>query len=425
MSGQQKLKIKFRLNTQKSKKGESPIYIRIYLDGRKAEVSTGHMLSTSLWDSKKERVKATHGKASYLNAYLDRCKNEIQQNFLDFQSRGILINVSQLKNKFLGIEEKSNHKTINDIFEYHNKKAAELVDAKKIIAKTHLRYKITKNKVLAFIEYQYQAKDISLPDLGFRFVTEFEHYLLTVDKLQSNTAYKYIKILNKVMNLAVRLEWINANPIAQFKCSYKDPERIILTQSELNSIMSKEIGTQKLAEVRDVFIFCCYTGFAYSEIHKFSRNSVTKGIDGDLWITTNRMKTGTRESVPLLPIPLEIIKKYKDHEYCMEYNKLLPVNSNQRYNNYLKELAAICEIDKNVTTHIARHTFATTVTLSNGVPIETVSKMLGHTKLATTQIYAKVLDGKVSDDMKKLKNVLHPPADQSKDSIDNTESMTG
>jgi site-specific recombinase XerD len=155
-----------------------------------------------------------------------------------------------------------------------------------------------------------------------------------------------------------------------------------------------------------VFIFCCYTGFAFSDIFQFEQNAVTIGLDGEYWLSTNRQKTGTKESVPLLPVALEIIEKYKSHPYCVTENKLLPVNSNQRYNSYLKELADICNINKHLTSHIARHTFATTVTLANGVPIETVSSMLGHTSIRTTQIYAKVVEEKVSADMKLLRQKL-------------------
>jgi integrase len=176
--------------------------------------------------------------------------------------------------------------------------------------------------------------------------------------------------------------------------------------------MNKDYGTDRMNEVRDVFIFCCYTGFAYTDIFQFEKNAVIKGLDGNLWLSTNRQKTGTKESVPLLPIPLAILEKYQDHEYCVKFNKLLPINSNQRYNSYLKELAARVSIDKNLTSHIARHTFATTVTLANGVPIETVSKMLGHTSIKTTQIYAKVVEKKVGEDMQLLSVKLNQNINQ-------------
>lgn len=208
------------------------------------------------------------------------------------------------------------------------------------------------------------------------------------------------------MNMSVGLDWIPSNPFNNFRCSYTAPDREVLTQEELDTIRFKDIPNPRLSEVRDVFVFCCYTGFAYSDIYKFEYDAVTKGIDGESWLSTNRQKTGTKESVPLLPVALDIIQKYRDHKYCIGANKLLPVNSNQRYNSYLKEIADICNINKKITSHIARHTFATTVTLANGVPIETVSSMLGHNSIRTTQIYAKVVEKKVSEDMQSLKAKL-------------------
>jgi site-specific recombinase XerD len=208
------------------------------------------------------------------------------------------------------------------------------------------------------------------------------------------------------MKVAVLNEWVTASPFTPFKCSYRNPERVFLTQEEIDRIKNKEFTIERLEKVRDVFLFQCYTGFAYSDIFEFDQNAVSIGIDGEHWISTYRKKTGNRESVPLLPIAMEIIEEYRDHRDCVEKNTLLPVNTNERYNSYLKEIADLCGIKKNITTHVARHTFATTITLSNGVPIETVSRMLGHSKLATTQIYAKVLDRKVSEDMKVLREKL-------------------
>ncbi len=414
MKNNQKLKIRFRLNKQKSKNGMSPLYIRIYVDGQKSEIATKHFFDANQWDIKQGKVKESVKNSQQLNGYLDRARNTIQQDFLDQVSRGKPVSAQKLKNNFLGIEEKPNYKTICEAFDYHNLKMSEQVKVGMIAPKTHLRYKITKDKVVKFMQRQYKINDKPLPELRLAFVTEFEHYLRTVDKLQNNTAHKYITNLKKIMNMAVGLDWIPSNPFTQFKCTYSNPEREILTQEELNTIMTKDLSIDRLKEVRDVFIFCCYTGFAYSEIYKFKRNALTLGMDAEYWLTTTREKTGTRESVPLLPVAMDIINLYKDHPYCVEFNKLLPVNSNQRYNAYLKEIADICGIKKRITTHIARHTFATTVTLSNGVPIETVSRMLGHTKLATTQIYAKVLDHKVSSDMMLLREKLHQKGEEQK-----------
>jgi site-specific recombinase XerD len=328
------------------------------------------------------------------------------QDFLEHAARGIMCKPQDLKNKFLGIEEKPMHKTILEAFDYHNIKMEEMVKIGKVVAKTLSRYKITKNKVEAFMKHHYKIADKPLPEMRLMFVTEFEHYLLTVDRLQSNTAYKYIKNLKKIVTMSVGLDWIPSNPFANFRCSYTSPDRDILTQADLDNIMNKEFHIERLSEVRDVFVFCCYTGFAYADVFKFNQNAVMIGLDGNYWLSTNRQKTGTKEKVPLLPIALEIIERYKNHPYCVKQDKLLPVNSNQRYNSYLKELADACNINKHLTTHIARHTFATTVTLANGVPIETVSAMLGHTNIRTTQIYAKVVEHKMSEDMEILKSKL-------------------
>lgn len=202
---------------------------------------------------------------------------------------------------------------------------------------------------------------------------------------------------------------ITHSPINNFKCTYKDPERDYLEMDELIKVYDKHITSRRIAEVRDVYVFCCFTGYAFETVYGLQPDNVFTGVDGSLWIGKNRAKTGTEEKVPLLPIALEIIERYKDHPYCVRQNKLLPVNCNQRFNSYLKELADICEIDKHLTTHTARHTFATTVTLENDVPIETVSKMLGHKDLRTTQIYARMTNRKISNNMKTLMGKIFEP----------------
>lgn len=402
----QKFRLQFRHNKLVERNDTHPIYIRIYVDGKKTEIATTHYLAVKHWDQKNQRAKNSAPNAQLVNGFLDLTRNRIQQIFLDYVSRGIEVKPIQLKNKFLGKDENANRRTICEAFDYHNAKMAEKVKAGLITQKTLNRYGFTKDKIVAFMKKQYKVKDMALCEMKLGFVTHFEHYLLTQDQLQSNTAYKYIKNLKRVMNMCVEVEWLEVNPFNAFKCSYVNPERVVLTQAEIQDMIDTKILMPRLAKIRDVFVFCCFTGFAYSDVYKLNRDALSIGIDGEYWITTRRQKTGTRESVPLLPVAMAAVKRYENDPYCVKYNKLLPVVSNQRYNSYLKELATMCGIDKELTSHIARHTFATTVTLSNGVPIETVSKMLGHTKLSTTQIYAKVLDHKVSEDMMALKDKL-------------------
>jgi site-specific recombinase XerD len=407
-STNQKISFLFYPNKQRTKNGKSQIYVRIYIDGKRAEFSTNFYVSLSDWDNKKSKVKNSNMSALLINNALEKIHSEINHLFVLEVTHKAKTTSKELRDKYLGrdIEPTSQHKTILETFDYHNIKLSEQVKSGIVVTKTYARYIITKNKVQAFMKHQYKKEDMSLPEIRLRFVTEFEHYLLTTDKLQSNTAHKYIKNLKKIMNMAVGLDWIPSNPFNQFKCSYTNPEREILNQDEINILINKILHTPRLEEVRDVFIFCCYTGFAYSDVYEFRQNAVMKGLDGNLWLSTLRQKTGTKESVPLLPVALDIIEKYRNSEYCNKHNKLLPVNSNQRYNAYLKEIADICGITKKLTSHIARHTFATTITLANGVPIETVSKMLGHHSIRTTQIYAKVVEQKVSDDMLSLKEKL-------------------
>ena len=406
MSRNQKFNVHFYLNKKKSKKENVQLYIRIVIDQKRAEIATTHFIPISVWNQKTRKIKPSFKKATFLNAYIDKVINDINQIFIQEASLGNIVSSVDIKNKYLGIDKKTTQKTILDALDYHNNKMEEKVKIGQTAKKTYTRYVITKKKVIAFMKHQYKIKDKPLSELRLRFATEFEHYLLTQDNLHTNTAHKYIKNLKTVMNMSVGLDWISSNPFKNFRCSYIAPKREVLTQDEVDRIRFKEIDIPRLAEVRDVFIFCCYTGFAYADIYEFEYDAIIKGIDGGSWLKTNRKKTGVKESVPLLPVALEIIEKYREHPYCLNKNRLLPVNSNQRYNGYLKEIADICGVSKKITSHIARHTFATTITLSNGVPIETVSSMLGHSSIRTTQIYAKVIESKVSEDMKNLKNIL-------------------
>lgn len=418
MKRNQKFKVQFYLKKQKTKNGDAQLYIRIVVDLKRAEIATTHYIPISAWNQKTRKVKPSFTKATFLNAYIDKVINDINQIFIQEASLGNIVSSVDIKNKYLGVDEKPTQKTILDARDYHNTKMEDKVRIGQTAKKTYTRYVITKKKVKAFMKHQYKTNDMLLSDLRLRFATELEHYLLTQDNLHINTAHKYIKNIKTVLNMAVGLDWISSNPFNNFRCTYIAPKREVLTQEEIDRIRFKEISIKRLAEVRDVFIFCCYTGFAYSDIYKFEYDAITKGIDGEFWLATERQKTGVKESVPLLPVALEIIEKYRDHPYCKNKNRLLPVNSNQRYNGYLKEIADICGINKKITSHIARHTFATTVTLSNGVPIETVSSMLGHSSIRTTQIYAKVVESKVSQDMKSLKNIL---SQQNEDDPDQTK----
>ena len=397
------------INKSKAKNGIVPIYIRITIDGKRVEISTGKTVAIEKWSTEGQNVKGNNEEARTINQYVRLIIGQIEKIHLNISNQSIVPTVVMIKQQLLSKEENSKpkEKTILEAITYHNLKMKEKVDIGLISKYTLARYTIVKSKISSFIKKRYAVKDLELKTLKLSFITEFEHYLLTNEKQQTNSAHKYIKNIKTVINMAIGLDWMQVNPFTQFKCSYKNPDREILNQPEITAMINKKLNNPRLEKVRDIFIFCCYTGFAYADVKAFERNSVMLGLDGEYWLSTNRQKTGIKESVPLLPKAIEIIEKYKNHAYCVRKNKLLPVSSNQKFNVYLKEIGIHCKINKKLTSHIARHTFATTVTLANGVPIETVSSMLGHTNIRTTQIYAKVVEQKVSDDMKLLRQKLY------------------
>jgi site-specific recombinase XerD len=254
------------------------------------------------------------------------------------------------------------------------------------------------------MQWKYNVSDIDITKIDHAFITDYEFWLRSVRNCANNTAVKYIKNFNKIIKLCLANDWLEKNPFANYKSKVKEVERVYLTENEIQSIIEKDFKTERLSVVRDIFLFSCFTGLAYIDVKNLTKSHISFGIDGEKWIFTHRQKTESASKIPILPVTQMIIEKYENHPQCNNEYKLLPILSNQKMNAYLKEIAGVCEIEKELTFHIARHTFATTVTLTNGVPIESVSKMLGHKNLRTTQHYAKVLDRKVSDDMKILKD---------------------
>lgn len=394
--------------SKKDKNGLIPLYARITIDGKRAEISLNNKVNPEKWDKDLAILKGNTLETKTLNNHLIKVRTDLNVHFINLSAIHQAVSPQLLSDTYLGKETKPLEKTIMDAFEYHNKKFKEKAEHGSVSLKTWTRFEILKNKVVKFMEKNYKTKDKNLKDIKHSFATDFEHYLMINDKLASNTLMKYIKMLKTVLNMCVANEWIPSNPFMNFKCTYTPPDRKVLTPDELSTLYSKVMPNKRLEEVRDVFIFACYTGYAFADMEQFDFNAVTVGIDGEYWLKTNRIKTDSAENVMLLDIPLKIIEKYKTNEYCMANNKLLPIISNQRYNSYLKEIAAICDIKKHLTSHIARHTFATTVTLANGISLESVSAMLGHKSIRTTQIYAKVVQSKLSNEMKLLKQKLNP-----------------
>lgn len=294
-------------------------------------------------------------------------------------------------------------------FKDHNEQMKALLGSEYAPA-TLMRYKTAHDHTASFIKWKYGTDDLELKNLDYDFVSQFAFWLKSERKCGHNAAVKYIGNLKKIVLECMKKGWLIKDPFANFKASKKEVHRVALTKEGLNAIANKEFGIDRLSHVRDIFLFSCYTGLAYIDVYKLRRADIITGVDDGKWIITTRQKTESATRLPLLPPAMEIIDKYKDDPSCLAKGLVLPVLTNQKMNSYLKEIADRCGITQTLTFHIARHTFATTVTLSNGVPIETVSKMLGHKSLKHTQQYAKIVDLKISEDMARLKEKLQPVA---------------
>ncbi|WP_312398859.1 site-specific integrase, partial [Chryseobacterium sp.] len=301
-----------------------------------------------------------------------------------------------LKSKLLGTDKEK--RMLIPIFQEHNNKVEALV-GQDLAPGTLERYKTSLKHTQEFLNWKYKISDIDITKIDHAFIMDYDFWLRSERKCANNTTIKYIKNFKKIMRLCMANGWLSKDPFLGYKAKLKVVERPYLTKEEIQAIYDKEFASERLSQVRDIFLFSCYTGFAYVDVKKLSKSHINFGIDGDKWIFTNRQKTNTSTRVPLLPLAQELILKYEEHPECVNLNVLFPVLSNQKMNSYLKEIANVCGINKELTFHIARHTFVTTVALFNDILIESVSKMLGYNNIKTTQHYAKIFDKKVSDDM--------------------------
>jgi len=381
--------------------GLVPIYTRITINGKRIELSTNRFVEISKWSTEAGKMKGASGEARSINNHLDVLKIQIIDAQMELIHKKIPLTAETLKSKILGIDVRA--RMLVPIFQDHNKKIKELI-GKEYAPGTLERYTTSLKHTIEFMQWKYNVSDIDITKIDHAFIIDYEFWLRSVRNCANNTAVKYIKNFNKIIKICLANDWLDKNPFANYKSKVKEVERVYLNETEIENIINKEFKIERLSLVRDIFLFSCFTGLAYIDVKNLTKSHISLGIDGDKWIFTHRQKTESASKIPILPVTQMIIDKYENHPQSNNQYKLLPVLSNQKMNAYLKEIATVCDIEKELTFHIARHTFATTVTLTNGVPIESVSKMLGHKNLRTTQHYAKVLDRKVSEDMKILKD---------------------
>jgi site-specific recombinase XerD len=389
-----------RKNKQ-TKDGEVPVYLRITCNGRRIEVSVKISLDPSKWNPAKGRVKGNTEEARRLNQSIETFEHRAREIYNRFILAGKLITADAIKNELI-LPAAGQHCLVAEMEKFVVGIEGRIGNG--YSAGTVRNWKVTLGHLKEFLKQTSGLADIPFKELSLPFLHSLELYAATQWHCRTNATLKHIERIRKIVNQAVAFNWLEKDPFATFQGKHEKTHRTFLTQTELDKIEAMEIAMSRLARVRDIFLFSCYTGLAYVDVEKLTPANLVIGIDKKRWIYTFREKTGNKSNIPLLAKAADLVDKYSAE--AARSGRLLPVITNIKTNAYLKEIGDICELKKNLTFHMARHTFATTVTLSNGVPMETVSNMLGHSKITTTQIYAKVLENKVSSDMLALERKL-------------------
>jgi site-specific recombinase XerD len=384
--------------TKKKKDGTSPIYARITVKSQRAEFTLHKSIYVKDWNNDKGCFRGYSKDAKQFNSSLDLIKNKLYNHKVEIEASEKELTAFSLKDAYLGISE--NKKTILEIFNDHNERCKSLINID-FAPGTYDRYNTCYLHVERFMKFMYHKKDMPLNEINPKFIEDFEFYLKTERNCGHNTATKYLKNFKKIIRIALSNGWMKNDPFSNKKFHLEEVDIDFLNQKELDAIILKKFDIERLQQVKDVYLFCCFTGLAFVDVKSLSHSDI-HNKDGKLWIKKRRQKTKSWCDIPLLDPAVQFLNKYKNHPLCLKNNTVFPVLSNQKMNAYLKEIADLCGINKHLSTHTARHTFATTVTLSNQVSIEVVSKMLGHSSINMTKKYARVVDDLISKDMQKV-----------------------
>ncbi|MBO0356170.1 MULTISPECIES: site-specific integrase [Flagellimonas] len=385
--------------------GTTPIYARIWIDSMPVDISAKESVLENNWCDKANRVRTRATNAKSINDALDEINSSIKKAYKQLKDEGRPITAQTVKLRYLGKDRAI--LTCKDLMRYHREN-----ELKKLAPGTAKNYRATEKYVDRFIKKEFKVDDVYLAQMDYSFIVNFEDYLRCCPPLRksqplnNNGIMKHLERLQKFTTLALKHGWLKADPFALYQLKYEEFDCPFLERDELDTMTNLSISLESMRLVRDIFIFSCYTGLCYIEVKNLSKNDIVTGVDGEQWIMVRRQKSNTPVKLPLLDEAKEILEKYADYPCEENGHSLLRVFSDQKINQYLKKIAKLCKIEKNLTFHVARHTFATTIALLNDVPIETVSKMLGHTKLSTTQKYARVIEKKISKDMAQLKEKL-------------------
>lgn len=395
----------FLKKTKLLKNGEASVCMRITVNGTRVENNIRKSIDPALWSQAKETARGKSRRACDLNTYIEEARIKLYQIFCELEQQNRSVTAHLLQKLFFGQEQPEEVRTLLGTMQEHNDQCRALVGTDYALI-TVRRYESCRRYLAELIRQRYGKEDLPLAEVNGELVRAFAFYLKTEKGCQQNTVIRYMKCLKKITNLARANDWMAKDPFLGIRFHEKEVVREFLTMDELQTIYRKEFPLERLTLVRDVFIFAAFTGLAFIDVQQLAPEHIVRDNNGNLWIRKPRQKTKNMCNIPLLDIPQEILRKYADHPTCRKKGVLLPVPCNQKMNSYLKEIADICMIRKNLTTHCARHSYATSVCLANGVSLENVAKMLGHSNIKMTQHYARVLDSSILRDMNQVQAAL-------------------
>lgn len=378
-----------------NKDGLTNISVRISISGEKAEFNSLQYVKPEIW-SQTGRVMGRTKEAKQINDALDKITIALDKHYKAILERDGYVTPQKLRDTYLGKEIREN--SVLALYNMKVEQKRSLV-GKTIRETTLSKYLATRKRVADFIQYKYKKEDLPIRDVDFQFITDYEVYLKSVCGCGHNSTVKHLRYLKQITTNALKNRYIVHDPFDELSLSYKPVRKQFLIEPEIKKLLSKQFNNERLEEVRDIFAFQCFTGVAYIDVANLTTDNIYEDGFGQKWLRLSRQKTDVEANIPLLEIPLSIIRKYRR----LGSNKLFPIHSNQKMNEYLKEIAALCGINKKLTTHCGRHTFST-IMLTKGVSIESVSKMLGHTNITTTQIYAKILNEKIYVEVNKVRS---------------------
>jgi integrase len=400
-------KITFWLNkTKKNSKSLTPVYLRVCQNYDRFYKSTGVYIHACDWDKKAMRVKGATLEANASNATLDALKMKILQIVNQLSVLGKPFNIHNIQKTLDGNE--TNQITLMRVYEEQLSEMKKL-KGKDYTASTIIKYKNTQLRLKQYIKYKYNRSDLYLYELNYQFMRDFEAYLKDKFNNANVTCYKHYQRFTRVIHQAMHKGYLDKYPFENYKIKLQKKKIQYLTQDEIDRIDQTNFKVERLNVIRDIFVFCIYTGLAFAEVESLTPENITKGMDGELWLNIHRKKTKKEYQVPLLPRAMELLNKYKEYPSCVKKGKCLPVPSNVKFNAYLKEIGDIADIPKNkpLVTHLARKTFASTIALSNGMNIGVLSKILGHNSIKVTlDSYGTIIDELMLRNVKELKERL-------------------